>query len=134
MKLRLTTLLLSLLVLTFTCFNCSHSGTGHHAASTEATVEETAPPQEAEPQPEATVAGNEALHAKLVMADKIDGAEDQVVHKCGGCALAMDGDPNYTINVADYEMQFCSEYCRDKFSADPEAQVLALAEPQTIEE
>lgn len=58
--------------------------------------------------------------ANLAAADKLDGAEDKVVHRCYSCALGMDGDAANAAKVGDYELHFCSEGCVDNFvgSAD----------------
>lgn len=66
----------------------------------------------------------------LAKADAVDGSEDHVVSKCGGCALGMDGSHDHSLKVGDYEMQFCSEYCKGTFEKDTEASVMGLTIPE----
>lgn len=65
----------------------------------------------------------------LASADALDGAEDQVVGKCGGCALTMDGSAEHALKVGDYQMHFCSDYCRNGFEKDTEKALMALTIP-----
>jgi len=66
----------------------------------------------------------------LAAADKVDGTEDKVVSKCGGCALGMDGSHDHALKVGDYEMHFCSEYCQKVFEKDTEGSVMGLTIPE----
>ncbi len=68
--------------------------------------------------------------AKLAKADLLDGTEDNVVHRCGGCQLGMDGDETNALTVGKYQMHFCSSDCLDGFAKDPSANILALAIPE----
>ena len=56
----------------------------------------------------------------LVAADKLDGAEDKVVHKCYGCALGMDSDKEIASTFGGYTAHFCHENCKEAFEKDPE--------------
>jgi hypothetical protein len=82
----------------------------------------------AEAEPHATT-DRTALLEKLSAADELDGVADRVVSKCGGCALTMDGSEENVLEVAGYEMRFCSKECKDKFARNPEDTVLTLTIP-----
>ena len=62
----------------------------------------------------------------LEQADKMDGTEDRQVHKCAGCKLNMDGDSSHAVQVAGYELHYCSDDCRTRFLANPGTNLLAL--------
>ncbi|MBD3867933.1 MAG: hypothetical protein IFK94_07405 [Acidobacteria bacterium] len=76
----------------------------------------------------------EKLNAAAVMvlakADGMDGAEDMVVSKCPGCALAMEGDAAHAANMGDYELHFCSADCKDKFNEAPVKSLMAMQLPE----
>ncbi|MCA9572643.1 MAG: hypothetical protein H6737_05045 [Alphaproteobacteria bacterium] len=62
-----------------------------------------------------------ATHAAILKAaDAHDGVEDHVVSECGGCSLAMKGDPAHSVEVDGYALHFCSASCKDAFEADVE--------------
>jgi len=63
----------------------------------------------------------------LAKADSMDGVEDHQVHKCAGCQLNMDGNADYAIHIAGYELHHCSSDCRSNFLKDPENRILALS-------
>ena len=67
----------------------------------------------------------------LASADKVDGTEDKVIHQCAGCALAMAGSSDNALQVGEYEMHFCSTYCKGVFEKDTETAVMALVIPTT---
>ncbi len=67
------------------------------------------------------------LEARLAVADLADGTEDQVVSRCLGCGLAMEGSAEHVAHVGDYSMNFCSVRCKDNFADDPEDMLMALA-------
>lgn len=69
---------------------------------------------------------DEAMIAKLAAADETDGTADQVVHKCGGCNLGMDGKTEFAIQVGEYEMHFCSAYCKKGFVEKPAEEIAGL--------
>ncbi len=71
-----------------------------------------------------------AMAVKLDLADKVDGTEDKVVHKCAGCSLGMDGKKEMALQVGDYEMHFCKDACLAKFKDDTEKAVTALTIPK----
>lgn len=66
------------------------------------------------------------LKAILAKADKADGAEDKVVHRCAGCALGMDGKAEFSLPVDGYTMHFCKEACREPFQKDPAKSIAAI--------
>lgn len=70
------------------------------------------------------------LQAKLALADAADGAVDQVVSLCPGCALAMEGSDEFPADVSQYSLHFCSLDCKDRFTEDTEASLLALLVPE----
>ena len=72
---------------------------------------------------------NEAAVMMLAKADGMDGAEDMVVSKCPGCALAMEGDAAHSANMGDYELHFCSAECMDKFNEAPVKSLMAMEPP-----
>ncbi|UCG32471.1 MAG: hypothetical protein JSU68_12490 [Phycisphaerales bacterium] len=74
--------------------------------------------------------GETTVAAVLVRADKVDGAEDKVVSKCAGCALAMDGSPDHTLNAEGYTLRFCSAECKDRFAADTTKSILEMNFPE----
>ncbi len=90
-------------------------------------AEESAPPTGEM----ATFASNAELDAKLLLADRVDGAEDKLVARCGGCALAMDGSEAHAMAVGDYKMHFCSDYCQNSFAEKPEEAILAMNIPES---
>lgn len=73
---------------------------------------------------------NEAAVMVLAKADGMDGAEDMVVSKCPGCALAMEGSAEHTAHMGDYELHFCSEDCKNKFSENPVKSLMAMQLPE----
>jgi YHS domain-containing protein len=76
----------------------------------------------------------EQLNAAAVMvlakADGMDGAEDMVVAKCPGCALAMEGNAEHAAQMGDYELHFCSEDCKNKFNESPVESLMAMQLPE----
>ena len=107
---------------------CGRHDHGHHdAAADPHGGAHDAITSEASTQP----ADPEAIAAKLVAADLLDGKADQVVTKCAGCALRMDGSHEHALAVNGYSMQFCSSHCREEFAKDTEAKVIALAVPKS---
>lgn len=64
--------------------------------------------------------------AKLAKADAKDGAVDKVVHRCAGCALGMDGEDKWPLQVQDYTMHFCKQACLDRYAKDPAKAIAAL--------
>lgn len=66
---------------------------------------------------------------KLMMADQVDGTRDNVVHKCPGCSLLMDGSTEHAMHVAGYEIQFCSETCKGFFALDAESNIEIMHNP-----
>lgn len=96
------------------------SGSGEPVAEQEAVQPEV----ETEEVPVVDVA------AKLALADEFDGVADQVVSRCPGCSLRMDGSAEHAVQFAGYELRFCSADCAESFAADPEAGILALVIPE----
>ncbi len=64
--------------------------------------------------------------AKLAKADAKDGNVDKVVHRCAGCALGMDGEAKWPLQVQDYSMHFCKQACLDRYAKDPAQAIAAL--------
>ena len=89
-------------------------------------TEPTEPAKTAQPDP-ATEAKVKAILAK---ADKLDGHEDKVVHRCPTCALSMDGKAEYARDAMDYTLHFCTERCAQVFSKNLTQSILALNVPE----
>lgn len=70
---------------------------------------------------------------KLAKADLVDGTEDKIVHKCGGCALGMNGSEDHKMKAGEYEMHFCSSYCLDVFEKDVNSAVAQMTMPEEAE-
>ena len=64
--------------------------------------------------------------AGLAAADAKDGATDQVVSKCAGCSLMMDGKAEHSLSAGEYTLHLCSSSCRDHFSKDMDASLRGL--------
>ena len=69
------------------------------------------------------------VEAILVRADQVDGSADKVIAHCAGCALRMAGTKDHALQVGQYEMHFCSEGCKGKFTEDTQKAILALTIP-----
>lgn len=67
-----------------------------------------------------------ALAEVLKKADMADGTEDQVAHKCAGCALAMDGSAEHAIEVEGTTLHLCSSMCKTNFSKDTTGNLMKL--------
>jgi hypothetical protein len=104
-------------------------------------AEQTTPPAEeaaAEPVPEPVVEEvvpaafemTPELEAVLAKADLVDGTEDKVVALCPACALGMDGSAEHAANAGDYTLHFCTEQCKDAFSENLTASLMAMALPE----
>lgn len=74
---------------------------------------------------------SDQLKAKLAAADKVDGAEDQVIRLCSGCQLGMSGKAEHAIQAGSYELHMCSAACKAHFEEDLEASLAALEIPQS---
>ena len=74
-------------------------------------------------------ANMEAVLTVLAAADGVDGVEDGVIAKCPGCSLMMEGSADHAMTVADHELHFCSDSCRDRFAENAEASLIALEIP-----
>jgi hypothetical protein len=66
------------------------------------------------------------LAATLKAADGHDGVEDQIISECSECSLAMEGDPEVSSTVGDYEIHFCGTGCKARFDEDPSAGIVAM--------
>jgi hypothetical protein len=84
---------------------------------------ELAPQQPTEP---AEVEVDAAKVATLKAADGHDGIEDQIISECSECSLAMEGDPEISSEVGDYEIHFCGTGCKARFDEDPAAGIDAM--------
>jgi YHS domain-containing protein len=69
------------------------------------------------------------VRARLVAADRLDGKEDQIVHRCYVCALGMDGKEKNTAKYEGFEVHLCSQGCLEEFQANPEKLVLETPIP-----
>lgn len=69
-----------------------------------------------------------AVSRLLVKADRADEAEDQVVEKCLGCGLGMDGSPDHAVQAHGYEIHFCTEACMARADEDIDQAILALGD------
>jgi hypothetical protein len=69
----------------------------------------------------------------LAIADAADGTTDNVVAKCSGCSLAMEGSEEHTHQVGDYTLRFCSASCRDNFAEDSSKALIAMSETMAAE-
>jgi hypothetical protein len=96
------------------------------AEYTEPQSEKTA----AEPAAPASLEMTAELQTKLAGADLVDGEADQVVSNCPGCALAMTGSDQHALHVGEYDLHFCSDGCKERFSKNLEDSLLALAVPE----
>ncbi len=87
----------------------------------------------AEPSPAlaaSTAVDDPAIQAILAKADLVDGKADHIVSKCAGCQLDMDGHREHGIKTARYKLLFCSADCKDAFTKDTNASILALRVPE----
>ena len=69
------------------------------------------------------------LVEKLVAADKLDGTEDKVVHKCAGCSLGMNGKKEMAVEVEGFEMHFCKPACKQRYETDAKGELEKLKVP-----
>ena len=53
----------------------------------------------------------EKVAEALKLADLADGVEDNIAHKCAGCALSMDGIP-LTLDVNGTTLHLCASMCK----------------------
>ena len=60
----------------------------------------------------------------------MDGTVDNIIGKCPGCALQMDGVEDHRLDVAGYQLHFCSAECKDHVGEEPMAAILALVLPE----
>jgi len=72
---------------------------------------------------------SDEMKMKLASADALDGTTDQVVERCSGCRLGMNGKADHAIHVGDYTLHMCSESCKAAFGKDLEANITALEIP-----
>jgi len=66
------------------------------------------------------------VQAKLAKADAVDGQVDQVITKCAGCSLAMDGSPEHTMKLSGFTLHLCSASCKTRFGKDTVKKLLAI--------
>jgi hypothetical protein len=88
-------------------------------------------PRQEEPTAENAMSPEEleaAVARLLVKADLADETEDQVVEKCLGCGLAMDGSLDHAVQAHGYEIHFCSASCKESADEDIDQAILALGE------
>ncbi len=89
-------------------------------------ITSNAKPASAAASPNAVPPSKEML-VRLQAADKLDGDEDQIVHRCYVCSLGMDGKEKHSAKFGEYTAHLCSQGCLDEFQADP-AKVVAETE------
>lgn len=94
-------------------------GSGEKAADEQAAPTSTSPP------------ANDELKLKLAAADALDGQTDQVVMKCSGCRLGMDGKAEHPIQVEGYTLHMCSDACKSHFEKDLQGNLAKLEIPQS---
>lgn len=68
--------------------------------------------------PPAPIVTTPEIDARLAAADRKDGTEDKVVHRCAGCALGMDGKAEFAMQVGGYQMHFCKQGCLVRYQKD----------------
>ena len=90
---------------------------------------EAAEPEDPAPAASTTV-DDSAIQDILAKADLVDGEADHIVSKCAACQFAMDGAKEHGIKTANYKLLFCSADCRDAFTKDTNASILALVVPE----
>jgi hypothetical protein len=78
------------------------------------------------PTPTGPIASTPAIDGKLAVADRADGSEDQVVHKCAACSLHMDGKAEHALKVGNYELHFCKPACLTRYRKDPLGELTRL--------
>jgi YHS domain-containing protein len=66
----------------------------------------------------------------LAKADALDGETDKVVTLCASCSLGMDGLAEHSLEVGEYTMYFCKDYCKQRFSKNITESVLKMKIPQ----
>ena len=119
MRARLATLLLPAALLALTACGSQEQAQKAPAASTPAAESATAP------------LSSDELKLKLASADALDGAEDQVVTRCSGCRLGMNGKAEHPISVEGYTLHMCSASCKAHFEKDLQGNLAALEIPQS---
>ncbi len=75
----------------------------------------------------------EMVGAVLAKADAYDGTTDHIIANCPGCALAMEGNPDHALHIADHELHFCSEDCKAQFAENAMENLIALNDVATEE-
>ena len=103
---------------------CGHEA-GDHVAAAHDKIADAVHGADAAPELD-PAAKQEAIAKVLAAADALDGETDNVVAKCPGCKLAMDGKAEHAAQVGDYELHFCSASCAEHFTEDTETSLLAL--------
>lgn len=102
-------------------FSLATTGCSDGSSESSAPAAAPAPPAAAAPATPAPMAPSalttEEATAILAKADALDGTTDQVVSKCAGCMLAMDGKPEHALTAHGYTLHFCADTC--KANAEP---------------
>jgi YHS domain-containing protein len=95
-------------------------------------AEETAAPAKAMAEGEAGQPAEIQAEVETILgkADAFDGQTDKVVSKCAGCALTMDGSPDYAVTAYGYTLHMCSAHCKETFEKDPTKAILAMTFPE----
>jgi len=126
----------SLFLLLASCIGSSDSGP---SSESPAAVKSSPASGESNASGMSAETGKQSLDARvlagLAAADAKDGAVDQVVTKCSGCSLMMNGKPEHSLQVGDYELHLCSGACKEHFNKDLAGsleQLAALVEPSVV--
>ena len=64
----------------------------------------------------------------LVRADAADGSTDQVITRCAGCALHMDGSADHNLEVGGFDLHLCSAACKKRFASDLSVSLASLVD------
>jgi YHS domain-containing protein len=64
--------------------------------------------------------------AALERADSADGNSDKRVTKCVACKLKMDGQAEHSVTFGEYQLYFCTDFCKAAFTKDPEKALASL--------
>lgn len=105
------------------------SGCGQQGAPSAAVSQPEAASSDSPPE----VAVTPVMEEILAKADALDGQSDKIVSLCASCALGMKGSSEHQLRVGKYTMNFCTDDCRQAFSADISKSVLGLKLPTADE-
>jgi hypothetical protein len=69
------------------------------------------------------------MRARLVAADKSDGAEDGIISSCAPCGLGMKGHADHHVTAEGYTFHACSDACAKVLKDDPKSVIARLPAP-----